>query len=412
MATNFKFIGLSLGLIASCSNSNTNFTGNGTAEKRTTTTAKSSGDTAAKTDPTSANPAASPSASTSSASPAPSTTLDAPKTATVAPAPLPALGSLVANLTLTAGAKSLKLSGHFAPTNKAPLNATDVTCDYVWVPSALTSTLAGGFPSDLAQQISASTFSATVKHAASTSTDLELDIKMSTHDITSNGKPVQPQSMTFTQSAAQPQWAKNEGVLTAFGSIDSSTTTSANCQISPTTNQPQGGVYAVILTQPAPCDFQMPTITVEQGSVGNKAVVPIGTYWLASPTMAVAHSFPLTTPSTGPIGANNTPVDLDNGFILIQPDGRSYLLADGGHARPTVASYHSAQMVANDVSQTLGFGNTQLLQPDPAKTTFLKGSVIIMYDDTPDMGGNLDTYAVISSATSTGVSLQWDAEVK
>ena len=112
---------------------------------------------------------------------------------------------------------------------------------------------------------------------------------------------------------------------------------------------------------------------------------------------------------------------IDNGFLLIQPDHKSYLLADGGNAAPPAYrtnAYHSTATVAKDISQTMGFGDTELLQPSPGSaadnyasgTLFKKGSVVAMYDDMPDMGGGIDVKALTQSIQIVGMKLTWDAQ--
>lgn len=99
----------------------------------------------------------------------------------------------------------------------------------------------------------------------------------------------------------------------------------------------------------------------------------------------------------------------------MQPDGISYLLVDAGLAR----SGKAAQVIASEISQSLGFGPTTLKQPSPGSaadkhataTLFKKGSVIALYDDTPDMSGSIDVNALVDTATSlpNGLSLKWNA---
>lgn len=175
---------------------------------------------------------------------------------------------------------------------------------------------------------------------------------------------------------------------------------SSNCSIEANGDQARLGVYAVVLTTPAPCDFKLPSVTISSSGLfgGNSVKVPIGTYW-SGLTGTKAHSFALTgTPANAPI--------IDNGFILIQPDGKSYLLADAGMALPLLPTHQSAGEIASQVSQSLGFGPTELLQPDPGSpsdnyataTVFKAGSVIAIYDDTPDMNGAIEVETLVSDA--------------
>ena len=111
---------------------------------------------------------------------------------------------------------------------------------------------------------------------------------------------------------------------------------------------------------------------------------------------------------------------IDNGFILIQPDGKSYLLVEAGVAQPALRIYSTAAAIASMQSKTLGYGETTtLLQPIAGSasdnfatsTLFKKGSVIAIYDDTPDMGGNIDVTALVQSAVSTSAGFKWTAIV-
>lgn len=175
---------------------------------------------------------------------------------------------------------------------------------------------------------------------------------------------------------------------------------SASCTIDPNGDQARLGVYAVVLTYPAPCDFKLPTVTISSSGLfgGDSVKVPVGTYW-SGLTGTTAHSFGLT-------GAPANAPRIDNGFLLIQPDGKSYLLADGGMALPMMPTHQSASDIANQVSQSLGFGPTELLKPDPGSetdnyataTVFKAGSVIAIYDDTPDMNGAIKVESLVSDA--------------
>ena len=111
---------------------------------------------------------------------------------------------------------------------------------------------------------------------------------------------------------------------------------------------------------------------------------------------------------------------IDNGFILIQPDGKSYLLVDAGVAQPANRNYKTAAAIASLQSKTLEYGETTtLLQPIAGSasdnfatsTVFKKGSVIAIYDDTPDMGGSIDVTALVESVVPTSAGFKWTASV-
>jgi hypothetical protein len=187
-----------------------------------------------------------------------------------------------------------------------------------------------------------------------------------------------------------------------------------DCKLESNGKQPAGGVYSVVLTKPAPCDFKLPTVTISNPllAIGGPLEVAIGSYWehkdsrdaLPDGVLGIAHSFPLIpTPAGAPV--------IDNGFILVQPDNKSYLLVDGGAALPDSREFRSAATIANLISQTLGFGKTTLLQPQAGSasdnyasaTVFKAGSVVAMYDDTPDMSGLINVEALISSTITKSV---------
>jgi hypothetical protein len=175
------------------------------------------------------------------------------------------------------------------------------------------------------------------------------------------------------------------------------------CKIISNGQDPSLGVYAVVLTQPAPCDFKLPRVTVSGGLLGGllgggSIQVPVGSYWSGGfGADGVAHSFSL-------VGEPSGAPRIDNGFLLVQPDNKTYLLVDAGSARPDSRQYQSASDIANQLSQSLGWGSTTLLQPDPGSeaddyataTVFKKGSVIAIYDDTPDMAGHIEVEALLT----------------
>lgn len=180
----------------------------------------------------------------------------------------------------------------------------------------------------------------------------------------------------------------------------------AACAISANGEQAYPGVYAVVLTNPAPCDFRLPHVTITSFAIlgfgGDKVTLPIGSYWTDTSFFdgEKAHEF-----ATGAEPANVPRID--NGFLLVQPDGKTYLLADAGMAHRSNPMFKPTSEIANQLSQTLGFGPTELLQPDPGSeadnyataTVFKKGSVIAVYDDTPDMAGGIEVAALVEDFT-------------
>jgi hypothetical protein len=191
---------------------------------------------------------------------------------------------------------------------------------------------------------------------------------------------------------------------------------------------------------------------------GAKITVPIGTYWLSNwarlqPAVKwdVAHNLPLitslstqtfnleksgdindfasaTSPSTK-LGDKLTAKQLidygliDNGFMMYTPDG-TYLMLDAGTSvagNPQFGSGIYASKIAKDGEDSYdaayGFGKagsplsqgqtykhtdpadptkSLLLQPTP-NTVFPRGSVLVIYDDSPDMTGQINYKDLVSS---------------
>lgn len=342
----------------------------------------------------------------------------------VSATPPPAVtGNILGHFVLNSGSKSLKLTGAFAPkSGPAPANG-NYHMDYD-LTGSLVAESNTGFPDTLVQQITASKATASIDYDAAEAGTYTAKFNIQTHGIVSSGATLPDQTVTLTQTNSAKSWTKDEGPVNAFGDFGETTASPSNCAIELSGEQPHSGVYAVILTKPAPCDFKLPQVKV--GSGAQRTVeIPIGTYWNRSSTPQTAHPFPTTAVAPQYASTTSIPgsaVSLDNGFILVGPDNKSYLLVDGGSARPTAANYHSAEVTAKALSQSLGLGDTSLLQPSPGSsadnfastTLFKKGSIIAIYDDTPDMSGFIDVNSLIASATTNGgMTLQWDAaEVK
>lgn len=148
----------------------------------------------------------------------------------------------------------------------------------------------------------------------------------------------------------------------------------------------------------------LPTVAIGNSKTAEFSVA-VGSYWIypyGGNFDHPAHSFPLIPmPKGAPL--------IDNGFLAIEPDGVSYLLVDGGVACPTCREYQDAATVAGEISQSLGFGATVLQQPT-SSTVFKAGTVVAIYDDTPDMAGKIDVSALIASV-EVGIDLSWTAVV-
>lgn len=332
--------------------------------------------------------------------------------------------NLLVNFMIASGAKTLSLSAEFH--SKAAVSASQAvnSLEYELVAGSVVPKTANGFSETLAHQIALSKFSATMIHVPAQADSNKLQIVVETHGITDNGKNLPDQKMIFVQSSPSASWKKDEGSVSAFGSQGGQATPVANCGIQSNGQQAVPGNWAAILTNPAPCDFRLPTVGITDLESGFSARIPIGSYWSwdqNDSAMALAQSF--GGDIAHPFNLNsNYNIRIDNGFILIQPDNKSYLLVDAGQARPNSQQYLSAGAIASNLSQALGFGSTTLMQPSAGmagdnfagSTVFKKGSVIALYDDTPDMHGSVDVNSLI--AVSVPVvsifTLSWNALAK
>lgn len=291
------------------------------------------------------------------------------------------------SLLFSVGDQSVQVTGLFYPLSSG------TRIGYALMPGTLRAIPTDKFPKAAIDILIKSDYKVTL---SSTDTTKTLEIFIDTHSSDTDAF-VPPRMLSLSQANSTFQFKKNEGT------IKTSNGDTGNCKIEPSGEQPKPGVYAVILTKPAPCDFKLPTVRVfdiDESFVD----FPIGTYWRSRSgpeTLGdTAHNFPVVTvPRT---------VYLDNGFFLVQPNHETYLLVDAGRARKSSPAYKSTQTIAEEVSQSLGFGYTRLLQPKPDSTVFQKGSVVALYDDTPDMGGWIDVKALVNN-TPTDLKLRWEA---
>lgn len=76
--------------------------------------------------------------------------------------------------------------------------------------------------------------------------------------------------------------------------------------------------------------------------------------------------------------------------------------------------------IANEISLTMNFGPTSLRAQSSgpprdnfaSATVFKKGSVIAIYDDTPDMAVSIDVMAVVNNmVATTDMTLSWSAAI-
>ena len=330
-----------------------------------------------------------------------------------------ATGTLSFSFDIIAGAKTLNLSAKFAKVKNKSNPAQDHKTEYTLIPESFIATAAGGFSEELAAQIKKAPLTAVETFTAKPTASHSLEVTMDLQGLVVDGKNVPAQKLVLTQVSAAEDWNKEEPNVTAFGELGG-TAQGTPCVLEPSGQQPASSVYSVVLTKPAPCDFKLPTVKVGQ-TPALLGKVEIGKYWQCNwagknyPNSA--HSFPL---SATPLTAAGAQVMLDNGFILIQPDGKSYLLVDAGVAQPARGNYTTAAAIASMQSKTLGYGETTtLLQPIAGSasdnfatsTVFKKGSVIAIYDDTPDMGGSIDVTALVESVVPTSAGFKWTASV-
>lgn len=262
------------------------------------------------------------------------------------------------------------------------------------------------------------------------------------------------QTFVMTRSGKTLDLENNEGALKALETTETNDL-SAQCKIEKTEYGLSG--YYTRLTHPAPCEFSMPKI--EAGyAIGQTGDIPIGTYWRyqyiegylhcgwcrGSSKWDVAHPFPVIDGYNGPAEVAKIPkvknrlgqptnvwVTMDNGFLLVEPSGKVFLLADAGIGQKGYSEHISTEAVARrlvdnlrdvdsrrrgwrrrDMSDYAQFDSTtfvELLKPSPDQT-FAKGSVIALYDDTPDMSGTIDVDALTRHVITNNIGLRWSTK--
>ena len=121
------------------------------------------------------------------------------------------------------------------------------------------------------------------------------------------------------------------------------------------------------------------------------------------------------------VGATSEVVTIDNGYILVEPTGKTYLLVDAGVAQKKRSGSKKAEDIAKDIlaNKFPGVAFQGLLQPTAgdagdnyaAGTIFAKGSIIALYDDTSDMSGKVDVTALTSGLQTVGLMAEWTAEL-
>lgn len=307
------------------------------------------------------------------------------------------------------------LTGDFLPTAPNKVGANDSAVDFALVPGSLKAESGKDFPADLGDKLFKATISAIV---SKTTTDKpwNVSLKVLTSDLKIGEKNIGSKNLDLKSSASEPSWAEKS---TEVASVDQSSDSSANCKINNSGNPISG--YFTVVTTPAPCDFKLPVVKVGMGT--RLGEVEIGTYWQLFSSAQVAHDFSVVEESKIPKVANNPSqsISIDNGFILVEPSGKTYLLVDAGNARKAASNHKSAQSIAQTVlaQKFPGVAFQGLLKPVAGtkgknysdSTVFQKGSVIALYDDTPDMGGTVDVSALTEALRTSGLSLDWSAQL-
>lgn len=300
-----------------------------------------------------------------------------------------------------------------------------------------TSIIDGDFPPDLARQILAGEITAQVINDNKNPNEpITFTAQLSLRNLVIDGNNQGDQTFTMSKSGKTLNLANNEGNLKALETSQIQDN-SANCKIHKNNQQPHTGVNTVVLTKEAPCEFQLPSVQVKGFNAQTRYNVPIGTYWRydynkaynlrAMDCNGISHDFPLSTNlswtndksstrtifTTTPNQAKAITLGIDNGFLLAQPDGKVYLLVDAGVTCNLFYSQKTSK-IAENLIKTLkkssatfkNAGAATLLRPD-LTTTFAAGSVIAIYDDTPDMGGNIDVDALTRFAVTNNIGLNW-----
>lgn len=144
----------------------------------------------------------------------------------------------------------------------------------------------------------------------------------------------------------------------------------------------------------------------------------------------VAHSFPYLDGYVNPSDLAKIPrtasnpnqhISLDNGFLLAEPSGDVYLVADAGIAQKGRADYKSADKMAEIFINSLkakcatslyapfcGTSFKGLRRPSPDKV-FAKYSVLAIYDDTNDMFGTLNIDELTKYVVTYDIGLRWSS---
>jgi hypothetical protein len=336
---------------------------------------------------------------------------------------------LVAEFIYTVDGANYVIKGEFLP-KKVPVNSNgDYTVEFELVPGSLNPQAEANFPQDLADKLAGAGLTATVSKVTSNDAGYSVSFKVNAKNLVIKNQNVGDKDFILGESAGAASW---QGNPTEVATITQSPELQEACKIEATGNPLNG--RATIVTRPSKCDFKMPSVRV---GVLNLGEVQIGTYWNSSVAewnagttdkstgylFSVAHTFQLVDAAQKPKTTANPGqvVVMDNGFILAEPTGKTYLLVDAGIAQKNNAGYLSAETVARDILKTAypAAEFKGLFQPVAglaadnyaASTVFSKGSVIALYDDTPDMSGKIDVNALTSGQKNIGLLVNWSAQL-
>lgn len=354
--------------------------------------------------------------------------------------------SIVLNLVFAAKGKKLNIEAKFSVSSVLINAKGQAVATLALVKDSIKSSLSGDFSKELADQLLKGVFSAEIIYDVKNPNEpYTFNAKLLTKNLVVDGKNLGDQAFVMSKAGKTLSLENNEGDQKALETKETKDI-SDKCKIT-STGRPLSG-RLTRLTHPAPCDFNLPKIVAgwHKTAMGE---IPIGTYWryLYFPSYAnntgkcfhaggkfcrspngewdVAHDFPyldgfLSKDDLKKIprvtGRPDETVTFDSGFLLAEPSGKVYLLADAGVSMRNL-SWLPTKTIAKDLLAELKVTNSSQYKTDfvdlfrpTAETTFEKGSVIAIYDDTPDMGGSIDVTALTKYVVTSNIGLRWSTE--
>lgn len=299
------------------------------------------------------------------------------------------------------------------------------------VEGSLKSVASGDFPEELARQLTAGALTAkAIFDPKNSNAPYAFNANLETKKLVFGGRDLGDQRFNMSQSGRTLNFEQNEGDVQALQTTVTREA-SADCKIKSNGKDPTPGNLHFTLTEEAPCDFLLPTLQITDIATAEKFDVDIGSYWVyprwgapdyahgfgKTPNLSIV-SRPGRNRKIMAIGAGKkierVTLAIDNGFMLAQPDGKVYLLADAGNYLKSEVGNHKWEDVAlfwlnslKSASATFkNAGKIERLAPN-SQTVFKKGSVIGLYDDTPDMGGKIDVDSLTKYVVTNNISLNW-----